>query len=172
MVSTDIDAGALDILRERWSALGVAHVATTTRASVQFLRAASMPPQAYRLTVTRSGVQIWSSDPDGAFYAVMTLAQLPVRDGARWTLPCVRIIDWPALRWRVLSDDVSRGPLPTMNYFKERIRTIAAFKMNGYSPYMEHVFASPTDPLPAWPDGSRRHNCTNSTRTRGVITSR
>ena len=68
-------------------------------------------------------------------------------------MPCVRIADRPALRWRVLSDDVSRGPLPTMRYFEERIRTIAAFKMNGYSPYMEHVFVSPTDPLPAPLDG-------------------
>ncbi len=152
-VPAEIDAGALDILRERWNALGVAQVATAPRAAVQFLRAPSMPPQAYRLTVTPSGVQIWSSDQDGAFYAVMTLAQLPVRDGTRWRLPCLQIMDQPALRWRILSDDVSRGPLPTMHYFKERIRTIAAFKMNGYSPYMEHVFASPTDPLPAWPDG-------------------
>ena len=40
-----------------------------------------------------------------------------------------------------------------MRYFKERIRTIAAFKMNGYSPYMEHVFADPHDPLPAPLDG-------------------
>jgi hypothetical protein len=84
---------------------------------------------------------------------MMTLAQLPVRAGDAWRVPCVRISDRPALEWRILSDDVSRGPLPTMRYFKERIRTIAAFKMNGYSPYMEHVFASPTDPLPAWPDG-------------------
>jgi hexosaminidase len=65
----------------------------------------------------------------------------------------VRIEDRPALPWRILSDDVSRGPLPTMRYFEERIRTIAAFKMNGYSPYMEHVFVSPTDPLPAPLDG-------------------
>ena len=65
----------------------------------------------------------------------------------------MRIADRPALRWRILSDDVSRGPLPTMRYFEERIRTIAAFKMNGYSPYMEHVFVSPTDPLPAPLDG-------------------
>jgi hexosaminidase len=83
----------------------------------------------------------------------MTLAQLPVRDGTRWRLPCVTIADAPKLRWRVLSDDVSRGPLPTMRYFEERIRTISAFKMNGYSPYMEHVFVSPTDPLPAPLDG-------------------
>jgi hypothetical protein len=83
----------------------------------------------------------------------MTLAQLPMRSSGAWLIPCVKIEDRPALRWRVLSDDVSRGPLPTMRYFRERIRTIAAFKMNGYSPMMEHVFVSPTDPLPAPLDG-------------------
>jgi hypothetical protein len=40
-----------------------------------------------------------------------------------------------------------------MRYFKERIRTVAAFKMNGYSPYMEHVFLDPKHPLPAPLDG-------------------
>jgi hypothetical protein len=84
---------------------------------------------------------------------MMTLAQLPQRTASGWRLPCVSIQDRPALQWRILSDDVSRGPLPTMRYFKERIRTIAAFKMNGYSPYMEHVFADPRNPLPAPPDG-------------------
>ncbi|HEX8806769.1 MAG TPA: glycoside hydrolase family 20 zincin-like fold domain-containing protein [Candidatus Aquilonibacter sp.] len=148
-----IDPGALDELRERWDALGVANVATGANAGVHFATDASLAPQAYRLRIAADGVRIWSADRDGAFYAVMTLAQLPVKSGGRWVLPCVSISDAPALRWRILSDDVSRGPLPTMNYFKERIRTIAAFKMNGYSPYMEHVFASPTDPLPAWPDG-------------------
>ncbi|GAC1310123.1 MAG: hypothetical protein NVSMB21_17550 [Vulcanimicrobiaceae bacterium] len=40
-----------------------------------------------------------------------------------------------------------------MRYFRERIRTIASFKMNGYSPYMEHVFVDPKHPLPAPLDG-------------------
>ncbi len=40
-----------------------------------------------------------------------------------------------------------------MRYFKERIRTLAAFKMNGYSPYMEHVVVDPAHPLPAPLDG-------------------
>ena len=172
-VSAEIDASALDILRERWNALGVAQVATAPRAAVQFLRAPSMPPQAYRLTVTPSGVQIWSSDQDGAFYAVMTLAQLPVRDGTRWRLHCLQIMDRPALRWRILSDDVSRGPLPTMHYFKERIRTIAAFKMNGYSPYAWNM-SLPRPPIrfPRGPTGSRRRSCANSMRTPNVFTLR
>jgi hypothetical protein len=105
------------------------------------------------LTTGAGRAEIASSDASGAFYGAMTLAQLPARANGAWTMPCVRIEDRPALAWRILSDDVSRGPLPTMRYFEERIRTIAAFKMNGYSPYMEHVFVSPTDPLPAPLDG-------------------
>jgi hypothetical protein len=67
-------------------------------------------------------------------------------------LPCVAIDDAPGLRWRIVSDDVSRGPLPTMRYFRERIRTLASFKINGYSPYMEHVFADPAHPYVALPE--------------------
>jgi hexosaminidase len=153
IVPETIDPGALDELRVRWSALGIAKVEIGAHSRLAFIKDASLDAQTYRLDVSAQGVRIWSADREGAFYALMTLAQLPVRTSAGWSLPCVSINDAPALRWRVLSDDVSRGPLPTMDYFKERIRTIAAFKMNGYSPYMEHVFASPTDPLPAWPDG-------------------
>ncbi len=79
----------------------------------------------------------------------MTLAQLARRVPGGFTLPCVQIDDAPALRWRIVSDDVSRGPLPTMRYFKERIRGLAALKINGYSIYMEHVFADAEHPLVA-----------------------
>ena len=152
-VAPQFDAGARDELDERWTALGLPRLRTSTAPSIAVRRDPGLGAQAYRLTVRDGRAIIESGDSDGAFYGAMTLAQLPVRDRGRWTLPCVRIEDRPALRWRVLSDDVSRGPLPTMRYFEERIRTIAAFKMNGYSPYMEHVFVSPSDPLPAPLDG-------------------
>ena len=154
-VAAGFDSGAREELDERWRALGIGAVRTVTSAGATIVvrRDASLAPQAYRLTVDGGRASIESADAAGAFYAAMTLAQLPVRTDAGWSMPCVRIDDRPALPWRVLSDDVSRGPLPTMRYFEERIRTIAAFKMNGYSPYMEHVFLSPTDPLPAPLDG-------------------
>ncbi len=154
-VAADFDAAARAEIDERWRALRIGSLETVPpdSAAIRVERDASLAPQAYRLTVEQGRVSIASSDAAGAFYGAMTLAQLPVRAGAGWTMPCVRIEDRPALRWRILSDDVSRGPLPTMQYFEERIRTIAAFKMNGYSPYMEHVFVSPTDPLPAPLDG-------------------
>ncbi len=154
-VPQGFDAGARAELDERWAALRIGRLRTALRgdAKITVRHDGSLPAQAYRLTVRHGRASIESSDAAGAFYAAMTLAQLPVRSEGDWSVPCVRIEDRPALQWRVLSDDVSRGPLPTMHYFEERIRTIAAFKMNGYSPYMEHVFVSPTDPLPAPLDG-------------------
>ena len=154
-VAAAFDPGARSELDERWHALGIGLLRTVPRgdAAIAVRHDGLLGPQAYRLTVDSKHVSIESADSAGAFYAAMTLAQLPVRANGIWSVPCVRIEDRPALRWRVLSDDVSRGPLPTMRYFQERIRTIAAFKMNGYSPYMEHVFVSPTDPLPAPLDG-------------------
>ncbi|MBV8149087.1 MAG: hypothetical protein JO092_08355 [Candidatus Eremiobacteraeota bacterium] len=152
-VASTFDPAAREEIDERWSALGLGRLRVAGTAQIIVRRSAALPPQGYRLTVLDGRAVIESSDADGAFYAAMTLAQLPQRSHQAWSVPCVRIEDRPALQWRVLSDDVSRGPLPTMRYFRERIRTIAAFKMNGYSPYMEHVFLSPTDPLPALPEG-------------------
>jgi hexosaminidase len=154
-VAAGFDSAARSELDERWRALGIGALRTVAArdATITVSRDGSLGPQAYRLIVESGRASIESADASGAFYGAMTLAQLPVRAKGAWTMPCLRIDDRPALPWRILSDDVSRGPLPTMRYFEERIRTIAAFKMNGYSPYMEHVFVSPTDPLPAPLDG-------------------
>ncbi|HVN69745.1 MAG TPA: glycoside hydrolase family 20 zincin-like fold domain-containing protein [Candidatus Binatia bacterium] len=153
-IAADFDPAARIELNERWQALGIGSVRVVANdAAIVVRRDASLAPQAYRLTVADGRATIASADAAGAFYGAMTLAQLPGRTRGGWRMPCISIEDRPALEWRVLSDDVSRGPLPTLRYFEERIRTIAAFKMNGYSPYMEHVFVSPTDPLPAPLDG-------------------
>lgn len=152
-VAVTFDPAALRELNERWGALGLERLETGNSPEIAVRYSADLPPQGYRLTVRDGHALIESSDKAGAFYGAMTLAQLPQRSAGAWSMPCVRVEDRPALPWRILSDDVSRGPLPTIRYFEERIRTIAAFKMNGYAPYMEHVFVSPSDPLPAPLDG-------------------
>jgi len=145
---------------ERWRAQGIApqrdpalSFSSTVGAHLTFGGTPQASPEAYRLRVDAAGVRIEAGSEAGAFYATVSLAQLARRGARGWELPCVTVEDAPALPWRVLSDDVSRGPLPTMRYFEERIRTIAAFKMNGYSPYVEHVFVDPKHPLPAPLDG-------------------
>ncbi len=152
-VGAGFDPAARSELDRRWRAQGIGALRVAAQPDIVVRFDRRMRAQAYRLTLRGGRATIVSRDAVGAFYAAMTLAQLPVRVGAAWQVPCLRIDDRPALRWRILSDDVSRGPLPTMRYFERRIRTIAAFKMNGYSPYMEQTFISPTDPLPAPLDG-------------------
>jgi hypothetical protein len=156
------DRGGFELISARWTALGIPTpviVRAHAPADVILVKgpaAAHAMPGEYHLEVT-SHVTIAAYDDaragDGAFDGLATLAQLPVRRGAGWVLPCVHVEDGPALRWRVVSDDVSRGPFPTIEYAKERIRGLAALKINGWSPYMENVVVDPRYPFVAWPNG-------------------
>jgi hypothetical protein len=154
-IARSADPAEREIVFERWTALGIRPARTIAPDIHVWLGTfrSGGDPQSYTLRVSASEVDIDSRGQPGRFYGFATLAQLVRRVDGVWRLPCIAIDDAPALRWRILSDDVSRGPLPTMRYFKEQIRTIAAFKMNGYSPYMEHVFVDPKHPLPAPLDG-------------------
>jgi hexosaminidase len=103
--------------------------------------------EGYVLVAGNDGVVIGGSTSAGVFYGLQTLKQLVRGDGPNAYIQGVRITDWPAMRWRGVSDDISRGPVPTVEYVKRQLRTFAAFKLNMHSFYMEHVFASSEHPL-------------------------
>jgi len=103
--------------------------------------------EGYVLVAGKSGVVIGGSTSAGVFYGLQTLKQLVRGNGSDTYVPGVRIVDWPAMRWRGVSDDISRGPVPTLDYIKRQIRTLAAFKLNLHSFYMEHAFSSSEHPL-------------------------
>ncbi|GAC1598133.1 MAG: hypothetical protein NVS3B28_30080 [Candidatus Velthaea sp.] len=149
-----LDAGGMALVRERWTALGLPEPILVDAGGAQIRRGpgALAAQSAYTIEPAAARLFVRSRDAEGEFDALATIAQLPQRSGGRWVLPCVTIADAPALRWRVVSDDISRGPFPTMRYFKERIRTLAGLKINGWSPYMEQVFADPAHPYVAFPD--------------------
>src|SRR3989442_1239427 len=69
--------------------------------------------QAYRLTVEPRVITIEAATAQGRYYAVQTLRQILriCRDGR---VPRVTIADRPALAWRGVSDDVSRGQVSTL----------------------------------------------------------
>lgn len=108
--------------------------------------------EGYVLSVGADEVVVAGKTPAGTFYGLQTLKQLVRGDAPAAFIPGVRIVDYPAMRWRGLSDDISRGPVPTVEYIKRQLRTLAYFKMNMHSFYMEHTFASRAHPLIA-PEG-------------------
>jgi hexosaminidase len=115
---------------------------------------ANLDPEGYVLAVNADEVLVAGKSAAGIFYGLQTLKQLVRGEGAAAFIPAVEIVDWPAMRWRGVSDDISRGPVPTVEYIKRQLRTFAAFKLNMHSFYMEHTFASDSNPLIGPPGGS------------------
>jgi hexosaminidase len=66
--------------------------------------------------------------------------------------PAVAIRDWPAMKWRGLSVDISRGPVPTLEFMEKQVRVLAGYKLNMYALYMEDVFTVKGNEIFAPPD--------------------
>ena len=112
-----------------------------------------MKPEGYILHTVSSGLTVVGDTAAGVFYGAQTVKQLIEGDGKRAVLHGVNIRDWPAMKFRGLDDDMSRGPITTLEFQKHMIRTIAAYKINLYSPYFEHTQQYVSNPLMA-PPGS------------------
>lgn len=114
----------------------------------------AMVAEGYILVADGDGAHIVARSDAGAFYGLQTLKQLLTGTGTGTTLQPAVIRDWPAMRWRGLHDDLSRGPVPTLEFQKRQVRTFAAYKLNVYSPYFEHTLAFRSHPLLAPPFGA------------------
>ena len=113
-----------------------------------------MRPEGYALHPDGKGLALTAASDAGVFYALQTVKQLVTGFGANAVLHTATILDWPAMKYRGLDDDLSRGPVPTLEFQKKLIRTLAAYKINLYSPYFEHTAAYAANPLLAPPGGS------------------
>lgn len=105
--------------------------------------------------ISRPGlVSIIGETAAGIFYGAQTLKQMVENiDGATevWT---GTVRDWPAMKYRGIHDDLSRGPFPTLAFQKHQLEVFAAYKVNVFSPYFEHTLQYSSDPLAAPPGGS------------------
>ena len=113
-----------------------------------------MRAEGYALQPDGTRLTIAAESPAGLFYGAQTVKQLISGRGRDGRLQLVRARDWPAMRYRGLHDDLSRGPVPTLEFQKEQIRRFAAYKLNVYSPYFEHTLEYASHPLAAPPGGA------------------
>jgi hypothetical protein len=113
----------------------------------------AMQSEGYIIVLDAHDAAIVGASGSGVFYGVQTFKQLLPLAGEPHALPTGTIRDWPAMRYRGIDDDLSRGPFPSLEFQKHQIRVFASFKANIYSPYFEHTLLYPDHPLPA-PPGS------------------
>ncbi len=90
----------------------------------------------------------------GLYYGAQTIKQLIVGRGVTATLQGVVVRDWPAMQYRGLDDDLSRGPVPTLAFQEHQLRLLSEYKINIYSPYFENTLAYASNPLAAPPGGA------------------
>jgi hexosaminidase len=133
-------------------------IAATGSFSIQLTRVQTLPDEmkaeGYTITPGTNSVTLAAGSSAGLFYAAQTLKQLIENDGAAAVMHLATIKDWPAMKYRGVHDDLSRGPVPTLEFQKSLIRTLAAYKVNLYSPYFEHTQQYASNPLFAPPGGS------------------
>lgn len=109
--------------------------------------------EGYLLTVTPREISIAAETEAGLFYGIQTLSQLITANRTGRSIPCLKIADYPGLPVRGWQDDISRGPIPSMEFLKKEVRTLAAFKLNAMTLYTEHVFKLKKHPGLAPDDG-------------------
>jgi len=90
----------------------------------------------------------------GIYYGAQTIKQLVAGRGRKAVLHGVTIRDWPAMKYRGLDDDLSRGPVPTLAFQKHQVKVLSEYKINLYSPYFENTLAYANNPLGAPPGGA------------------
>ncbi len=110
---------------------------TGIQLSINKIPNALLGSEGYTLDVKPAKITIMANKPAGLFYGMQTLMQLLPKEiespllvkNKSWSVPCVKITDYPRFGWRGLMLDVSR------HYFdkemvKKYINQLAKYKMN------------------------------------------
>lgn len=110
--------------------------------------------EGYSLLIKDKLILIAANKKAGLYYGIQTLKQLVRGNKNNPALPGVKISDYPDLKYRGILDDISRGPVPTMDFMKMQIRRMAELKLNFLQYYTENVVSTEKHKIFAPPDGS------------------
>jgi len=97
--------------------------------------------QGYSLFSGESTMYLKADSLQGIYYGIQTIIQLLNSTNSKNLLRQVAIIDYPRLKIRGVSDDISRGQAATVENLKKFIKTLSHFKINHYYlVYMQDMF--------------------------------
>jgi hexosaminidase len=97
--------------------------------------------QGYLLFSKDSTLYLKADSIQGIYYGIQTIMQLLNSTDSKNSLSQVAIIDYPLLKIRGISDDISRGQAATVENLKKFIKTLSHFKINHYYlVYMQDMF--------------------------------
>jgi len=97
--------------------------------------------EAYGLEIELNKIDLYAWSMRGAYYGILTFAQLARIQGKGIYLPIGRITDYPDFETRGLVDDISRGQRPILENFKKFIRFLSSIKQNVLVLWIEDMFA-------------------------------
>jgi hypothetical protein len=123
------------------SAVPAFRMATRKRALVLPVLPDQTATESYSLDIRSDEIVCAARDPAGLFCGLQTLCQLIRANRQGNTLPCMKISDWPSLRWRCFQDDMTRGPSSTLDTLKFEASLASYLKLNLMTYYMEYQFA-------------------------------
>lgn len=109
--------------------------------------------EGYILNISANNVHLFALTDAGIFYGIQTLKQLLQNYSKERIIPARTIYDKPDFAVRAWQDDISRGPIPTMEMLKQEIKTMASFKLNYFTLYTEQVFKLESHPTIAPEEG-------------------
>ncbi len=110
---------------------------TTIKLALNPTENAAIGKEGYQLNITPKGIVIKANAAAGLFYGVQTLVQLLPKEiesktavkSIKWTVPCVKITDYPRFAWRGLMFDVARHFF-TVAEVKQYIDAMVRYKYN------------------------------------------
>ncbi len=107
---------------------------------------AKLGDEGYKLLISTDTIFISAKDQKGLFYGLQTLKQIVRGLSNKTFLPGLRITDYPSLKIRGVMDDISRGPVPKIEFIKYQIRRLAEMKINMLNHYVENVVKTKSHP--------------------------
>jgi glycosyl hydrolase family 20 len=103
--------------------------------------------EAYYLEINDDEIVIQGNTEKGIFYGLQTIYQLFYDYHGTLVLPYCKIIDYPVMGIRGISDENSRGQAGTIANVKKFIKVLSRFKLNVYQFYWEDMYRFESYPM-------------------------